>query len=143
MYNVGSTPVLLLQDNCKPLFEYEQYLNFLPHTLRFYITKFRTSAHSLLIQVGRYGRNRIPRNERICTYCNTGQVEDEYHFILECPLYMHLRRKFIQRYYYIRPSMRKLIELFKSDKRIILYNLALYLKKATLTRTNHINVLSN
>ena len=26
----------------------------------------------------------IPRAERFCRVCNSGQVEDEYHFLIEC-----------------------------------------------------------
>ena len=36
------------------------------------------SAHDLLIERGRYFRQRIPREQRICVQCN--QVEDKEHF---------------------------------------------------------------
>jgi len=40
----------------------------------------------------------VPRHERLCKYCaniNKRHVEDEYHFIMECPLYRKVRAEFI------------------------------------------------
>jgi len=42
----------------------------MPFSLRFVITRLRISAHSLRIQTGRYSRQRLPRNERICWCCS-------------------------------------------------------------------------
>ena len=39
--------VLKLYDNIKNTLDCEQYLNVLPHDLRFYVTRLRVSAHSL------------------------------------------------------------------------------------------------
>ena len=41
-------------------------------------------------------------------------IEDEYHFIIECPFYYSLRKKYIEKKYYVRPSMFKFISLMKS-----------------------------
>ena len=51
-----------------------------------YITRFRISSHNLLIEMGRH-RN-VQRRNRTCQFCNTGEIEDEFHFILKCPLYI-------------------------------------------------------
>jgi len=37
------------------------------------------SSHSLRIQTGRYGNDRLPRNERICVYCDLNDIDDELH----------------------------------------------------------------
>ena len=50
------------------------------------------SAHKLEIEKGRYLN--INRNERICKNCKLGVVEDEAHFILECPVYSEHREGF-------------------------------------------------
>ncbi len=34
--------------------------------------------------------------ERICIYCNMGEVEDELHFVIHCPKYQHLRENVIR-----------------------------------------------
>lgn len=53
------------------------------------ITKFRISAHKLSIERGRYARPKIPRNKRVCKFCN--EIENEMHFILFCKQYSGLR----------------------------------------------------
>ena len=54
------------------------------------LSKLRISAHKVVIEGGRYLS--IPKNERICTACITGEVEDEDHFLLNCSLYKPLRQ---------------------------------------------------
>ena len=54
------------------------------------LSKLRISAHKLAIEGGRYLN--IPKPERICTACNSGEVEDEEHFLLNCSLYKPLRQ---------------------------------------------------
>ncbi len=57
--------------------------------LRKYLTCLRLGCHSLQIEVGRY--KNIPREKRMCTLCNSQNIEDECHFLLTCPLYSTLR----------------------------------------------------
>ena len=54
------------------------------------LSKLRISAHKLAIEGSRYLN--IPKHERICTACNTGEVEDGEHFLLKCSLYKPLRQ---------------------------------------------------
>ena len=54
------------------------------------LSKLRICAHKLAIEGGRYLN--IPKHERICTACNSGEVEDEEHFLLNCSLYKPLRQ---------------------------------------------------
>lgn len=85
VYRQNNSEVLNLFDKVKLNFGYEKYLDILYPDLRVYLTRIRLSAHSLAIQTGRYGRNRVPRAERYCIYCNTHDIEDEFHFIIKCP----------------------------------------------------------
>ena len=57
------------------------------------LAKIRISAHNLTVEKGRY--TGIPRHDRICKVCNTGSIENEQHFLLECPAYKLLREDFI------------------------------------------------
>lgn len=130
-----NSPVSLLYKDIKNVFQYEKYLDLLPSSLRHYISRIRLSAHPLLIQSGRNGSNRIPRNERFCIYCSLHDIEDEeYHFVLVCTCYNDLRKKYIQKFYYVRPSMYKFLELLNSDNKIILRNLACYIREALAMR---------
>ena len=57
------------------------------------LAKFRCGVAPLRLETGRFGRNRLPVNERICTLCNGNEVEDECHVIVRCPLYQDLREE--------------------------------------------------
>lgn len=75
-------------------FELKDYLKYnLKKSDRLWLTKIRISAHPLAIETGRYSRPKIPNNNRTCKFC-TKTVEDEVHFILNCPYYKSLREKF-------------------------------------------------
>ena len=67
-----------------------------------------------MIESGRH--NGIARENRKCPICNTNDLEDEFHFILICPIYNELRTMYIKRYYINNPSMYKFIELLRAFK---------------------------
>ena len=48
------------------------------------MARFRTSCHSLAIETGRYTIPPTPPEHHLCTYCTSGRVDDELHFITEC-----------------------------------------------------------
>ena len=56
------------------------------------LAKLRVRAHKLILEKGRYSG--IPRQNRICTVCNTGSIENEQHFLLKCTAYKFLREEF-------------------------------------------------
>lgn len=58
------------------------------------LTKFRISAHTLAIEQGRY--KNIPPEKRICPNCNLNKVEDELHFLIECPNNEFNRNEFLK-----------------------------------------------
>ena len=93
------------------------------------LCKFRVSAHRLEVETGRWTKPvKTPLNERICFIC--GVLEDEFHFILECPLYSDLRQNYIQRYYWQRANMPKFIQLMTSESVRVIKNLAMFIEKA-------------
>ena len=59
------------------------------------IARFRMGCHQLDIEARRWGDMRVERSKRICRCCGLGKVEDELHFMLECPLYRHIRADFL------------------------------------------------
>ena len=54
--------------------------------------KIRINNHKLMIETGRY--NQTPHIDRFCPVCNSGIIEDEFHFLLHCPKYSIPRKKF-------------------------------------------------
>ena len=121
---------LILYRNVKVIFGYESYMDLLPKQLYINIAKLRLSSHHLRIQTARYVQDYIDRRQRYCIFCNNNEIEDEYHFILECNMYLTIRRKYISRYYYVRPNMYKFCQLLKSTSKRTLFYLAKYIKEA-------------
>lgn len=66
-------------------------------------------------------------------------LEDEFHFTLVCPAYSELRKMYIQKYFYAKPSMLKFMKLLDSTKTNVLTNLALFITKAFSLRQNSLN----
>ena len=92
------------------------------------LSRLRVSSHRLGIETGRWGRNRVAITQRKCQLCNI--LEDEYHFIFECPAYNEIRNQYISRYYRIRPNMHKCTELLMTKSKSKIRNLACYIYKA-------------
>ena len=111
----------------------------MPFCLRHVLTRIRISAHSLRILTGRYSRQRLPRNKRICLCCNTREIECEFHFILICPCYQQLRRIYSNQYYFNRPSVFKFIQLLQIENKDDLCKLAIYYQNAYDVRTSTLN----
>jgi hypothetical protein len=40
--------------------------------------KLRLSSHKLAIEIGRYSRNRVERNERYCIFCQNRDIPFRY-----------------------------------------------------------------
>jgi CRISPR/Cas system endoribonuclease Cas6 (RAMP superfamily) len=93
----------------------KKYLDILPFKFRSVLSKLRQSSHKLAIETGRYARNRVERNVRYCIFCSNRDIEDEYHFVMVCPVYANIRKQFIKAYFYRRPNEMKFIELLKCD----------------------------
>lgn len=72
-------------------FMYESYLNMGDERKRKALTRFRISAHQLAIERGRYTTPPTPSDKRLCKYCQSQTVEDEYHFLMNCSYYNLLR----------------------------------------------------
>ena len=77
----------------KTKYEKEPYLNISNLQHRRLIGKLRCSDHPLEIERGRHKKGGVgtPPNERVCTLCKNGQIEDEEHFLLKCQTYNLLK----------------------------------------------------
>ena len=95
----------------KKKFCFEEYLTYLPSILRQRVLKFRLSNHRLPIQQRR--TLGIPRDERICTVCDSGEVGDEFHYLLNCSNenVKRNRIKYVDKYYTHHPNVPKFCSL--------------------------------
>ena len=73
-----------------------EYLTWnIPRKYRVILTRFRVGAHRLEVEVGRH--NKIEYQRRLCKYCKSigvEHVEDEAHFLFDCPLYDDIRNNY-------------------------------------------------
>jgi hypothetical protein len=64
--------------------------------LRNELIRFRMGAHGLRVVTGAWAKGGfLDRRNRVCKCCRMGIVEDEFHFVFECPAYQHIRQRFI------------------------------------------------
>ena len=49
-----------------------------------------------MIEYGRYGNTKIPKENRLCLVFESGQIENEIHLIFSCNSYNNLRANMIQ-----------------------------------------------
>ncbi|KAH3733781.1 hypothetical protein DPMN_040215 [Dreissena polymorpha] len=140
--SIENSSVLDMYRVFKSTFVYENYLDLLPKSLRHYVAKLRSSSLPLRIQTGRYAGQNIPRNERFCLCCNELDIEDEYHFVCKCPLYVDIRKNYLKKCYYNRPSVYKFHQLLNTTNKFELIKLAKFVKEALILRNNITNAVN-
>jgi hypothetical protein len=83
------------KDVINPNLEDQNYLSVLSSVKKkISIVKIRTNSHKLHSETGRWSIPKTPWDERVCHLCDTKKVEDEKHFLLDCPAYTHIRSHF-------------------------------------------------
>ena len=71
----------------------EKYLTDIKNPeIRRIVTKLRLSNHNLMIEIGRH--RKIPKELRHCPFC-PNLIENEVHFLFQCPVYSIMRNKFL------------------------------------------------
>lgn len=75
----------------------------------------------------------IEREHRLCPYCET-VLEDEFHFIITCPLYANTRSIYIPLYYYQYPLVEKFYQLMSTENVTLIRKLAMYIHNALRER---------
>ena len=124
---------LISYSRYKHTFYLEPYLDNI-HERKFQtaLTRFRLSSHNLEIERGRY--QNIPREERFCKFCTSNVIENEYHFLLVCPLYRSLRRKYLKHYYCRWPTVNKFDNIMSTSNKNEILNLSKYIYFANKLR---------
>ena len=105
------------------------------------LLKLRTSNHSLYVETGRYTSPKLPREERICKYCDKNEVEDEIHLIHFCGLYLNLRDTFLKKLHSVfeinmSKSSSFAFEILSSSNKKTQYYLAQFVSKCFAIRKN-------
>ena len=126
--NTSNMSKLSVYCNFKQELKFEPYLLCLNITkFRKCLTRFRCSSHKLAIE---RLRGTTVRENRICTYCKQNSicvVEDEYHFLLVCPLYQHIRQIYMPN---VINNLNTFTNLLSSSNVDILRNLSTFIYHA-------------
>ena len=109
---------------------FEPYLTKLDYIDRIYLCKYRAGCHNLPVTESRINKN---KPEVFCNLCDMKDVGDEYHFLFHCKKFQEQRKKFLKKYYYIRPNTFKMEELFNCTNIKTLRNLARFCKEIILS----------
>ena len=89
----------------KGSFKQEPYItNVGNRNQRVWLSRYRTSAHNLRVETGRYTYPVTPLLQRTCVYCNSGECDTELHAILRCDTFKLKRQCFINRMSALNPS---------------------------------------
>ena len=92
--NVVKVAKLRTYNTFKTEFKTEQcLLSSLSKPERSQLAQLRCGVLPLRVETGRYVG--LALNERLCTVCQNRVVEDEIHFILQCPTYADLRKRIL------------------------------------------------
>ena len=91
------------------------------------LCKFRTGNHKLPITESRYveGGGGV---DTTCTLCNSGDVGDEYHAVFICKKFEEQRKKYLKKYFIVKPNTYKMFLLFNSNNLKQISNLAKFTK---------------
>ena len=103
----------------------ENYLLCVPDYLKIPFTKFRLANNKL--PVIKLSYNNIPRNERLCTLCQSGKIGDEFHYALECEYFKNQRENYIKKYFCKKPNVLKFNSLM-NVRGLQLLNLCKFVK---------------
>jgi hypothetical protein len=119
-------------------FKYEKYLDIVTNEhQRKELSRFRLCSHLLEIESGRFAG--IDRNLRTCKLCSLN-VESEYHFLLCCPLYRNLRRKYNVNYSF--PCINKFTRLLSSNNNRTIRNIAKFVFYAMHLRNEKLAIIA-
>ena len=119
--------------NFKVSLDTEKYLFILKLPVHIQMmARFRCSSHYLRIETDR--KYSIERSQRVCLFCDSSELEDEYHCLPFCPFFIHLREKYVPRDYFEPPNEQKCLALMTSDVTDIIQRLAAYVFHAMKLR---------
>ena len=128
-YELSQKSSCTLYRSFKLNLELEKYFTLPNCSDKINICKLRCRNTKIPVVILGYRNRYQPYEERMCSMCNRNEIGDEYHYILQCPIFQSHRRKFINNYYVRNPSMNKFSQLLQSENIRIQTNLAKLIKE--------------
>ena len=74
----------------KQTYEKERYANLKNFEIQNALSKLRLSSNKLAVVTGKWYS--IKKENRLCSFCNVNAIQDEFHFLIDCPNYKKLRK---------------------------------------------------
>ncbi|MEW8544973.1 MAG: reverse transcriptase family protein [Candidatus Thiodiazotropha sp.] len=120
-----------------PAMQVANYIQYdIPIKFRIALSKLKCSVHSLNVEVGRHSN--IPYEQRLCVLCNMQEIEDEFHFVMSCPVYHSLRITYLPNIVSEHVTVDMFYSLFKGNKDQVL-SLAKYIYHAFNVRRDKLS----
>ena len=114
-FRAASGSKLKLYAEIKVGYEREDFLHRMPFTPSLQVLgKFRCGSHDLEVEKGRHRVPFVVREQRLCARCSLEKVEDEAHFVFECPLYYEIKGG---HYFLFRHAERRLCRFLNHPER--------------------------
>ena len=104
---------------------FEKYLEILDPINRISFIRFRCGNSKIPIVLGRY--NNRPIEESVCNLCNSGDVGDEFHYIMKCKFFETDRKNLIPQYFWRSPNVITFELLFSSHNKKLLIKLSKFI----------------
>ena len=108
----------------KATVSFENYFKILPKQNYLRLIKFRLANHKLPIETGRW--ENIELSERKWQKCSKNLLGDEFHYLFECTYFNFERRRYISKFYFVRPNVIKFNKLMNSDNKTVLAKLSIF-----------------
>ncbi len=90
--NCDILPKLRTHQIFKIYFKQENYLSFIKdYSYMTVLVRFRINLHNLKIETVCYTKPKTEICQRICTYCDSHEIENETHFLCKCTYFTHER----------------------------------------------------
>ena len=91
----------------------------------------------LPVETGRWQGKPLGESLRFCTLCNSCQIRDELHYILECDTIQNIRKYFLCKYYYQRFNIIKFTLLMSTHYETILEKICMFIVKYMMLSVFH------
>ena len=82
---------------------------------RINISKFRCRNSKIPVVTLGYSVRQTLYEDRICPSCNIGAIGDEFHYIMQCPVFQIQRQRYLETPYLINPDREKFLSLLQNN----------------------------
>lgn len=125
-HNVQNFGMLRAYAHFKIDLVYENYLDlFIPRKWMSYFIRLRGGLLPIRSNTGRWYEN-IAYDGRICTFCSSGEVENEYHLLLRCRAWSSFRLPLVQKFHEF--QMSNFVSIMTSCNRELVWAVCKFIK---------------